>query len=313
MSDPKRKPVLPSGESDLSIPENVPMGIFWMFITGLLFVGVTAIVRYLGSTLPAIEAAFIRYALGLLLLLPAMAAVLRRPPRSKDLQIFAWRGLAHGIGVMLWFYAMMHIPIAEVTAIGYTAPIFVTIGAALFLGERLKLRRVVAIVVGLVGALVILRPGFHQLLFGQFAQLIAAPMFAASFIIAKKLTGRYDTSTIVAMLSLSCTVVLLPGAWYQWQTPTWQETGLLALTAIIATAGHYTMVQAFRYAPITVTQPITILQLVWATLLGVFLFDEGLDPFVLVGGGIIVASASYITHREAQIARKAIPLAEKSN
>ena len=288
---------------NFNIAENVPLGIFWMIMTGFFFVGVTAVVRYIGSDVPVIEAAFIRYLFGVLLVLPSLAILFRRLPKSGDLAIFAWRGLAHGIGVMLWFYAMVHIPIAEVTAIGYATPIFITIGAAVFLGEHLKLRRVIAVLIGVLGAFIILRPGFQELVLGQLAQLVAAPLFAISLIIAKKLTGRYSSSVIVGMLSLFCTLVLLPGALYQWQTPSWQDTVLLALTAVLATAGHYTMVQAFRYAPITVTQPIGILQLVWAALIGMAFFNEPIDPFVLLGGTIIVASATYIAHREAKLVR----------
>lgn len=279
-------------------------GIGWMILTGLIFVCVTGIVRHLGSDIPAVEAAFIRYVIGLFLILPFMLRALRRRPMQNRLTIFAARGLVHGFGVMLWFYAMARIPIAEVTAIGYTAPIFVTIGAAVFLKERLHLRRIASVAVGLLGALIILRPGFETISLGQLAQLGAAPLFAASFIITKKLTGRDDPTVIVGMLSLFCTLTLLPGALMQWRTPTGEEVFWLGMTAVFATTGHYTLTRALEAAPITVTQPISFLQLVWATLLGMALFGEALDPFVFLGGGIIVAAATYISHREAQVARR---------
>lgn len=280
-------------------------GVGWMLITGLLFVCVTGIVRHIGSDLPSVEAAFLRYVFGLVLILPALLRLISWRPTGRQWSVFAIRGLFHGGGVLLWFYAMARIPIAEVTAIGYTAPIFVTIGAAFFLGERFQARRIGAVLAAFVGALIILRPGFQELSVGQLAQLTAAPLFAASFLMAKKLTDDTDPAMVVAMLSLFCTLVLLPGAIIHWQDPSWSEVGWLALTAVFATAGHYTMMRAFACAPITVTQPVQFLQLVWAALLGMTLFGEPLDPYVLIGGGVIVASATYISHREMVVARKA--------
>ena len=279
-------------------------GVGWMLVTGFFFVCVTGIVRHIGSELPSVEAAFIRYALGLAIILPVFWKVLRPGGVRLRWRWHALRGFVHGIGVMLWFYAMARIPIAEVTAIGYIAPIFVTIGAAIFLGERLYLRRIVAVVAAFVGALVILRPGFQELEWGQLAQLGAAPLFACSFLLAKSFTDNTDSGVIVGTLSLFCMLTLLPGAIIQWRDPTWEEVGWLGLTAVFATLGHYTQTMAFRCAPITVTQPVGFLQLVWAMLLGLVAFGEPIDPYVILGGSIIVASATYISHREAVMARR---------
>ena len=279
-------------------------GILWMIVTGFLFVIVTCIVRYLGSDMPAIEAAFIRYSIGLLIVFPGVIGYFRRQPTWRKTGLFGIRGFIHGFGVMLWFYAMARVPIAEVTAIGYTAPIFVTIGAAFFFGEKLHLRRIAAIGIGLCGTAIILRPGFNEVNIGQLAQLMAAPLFAASFLLTKKLTHTENAGTIVAMLSLFCTLTLLPGAILQWREPTLEEMFWLGMTAIAATTGHYTLTRALASAPITVTQPITFLQLVWASILGMVLFGEALDPFVFAGGGVIIAAATYISHREAMAARR---------
>lgn len=277
-----------------------------MVLTGFLFVGVTGIVRYLGSDIPATQAAFIRYAFGLLLVSPALLLLARRPPQPALLRLFALRGGLHAVGVMLWFFAMARIPIAEVTAIGYVAPIFVTIGAFIFLGEALHLRRILGVIAGLAGAWIILRPGFQELNLGQLAQLATAPFFAASYLMAKRLTARADPAAIVAMLTLCCTLALLPGALINWRTPSGEELFWLAMTAVLATLGHYTLTRAFEAAPISLTQPISFLQLVWATILGIVAFGEPVDPLVILGGAVIVGAASYISHREAVAARKAI-------
>jgi drug/metabolite transporter (DMT)-like permease len=136
----------------IETPSSPVRGVMWMILTGLLFVGVTALVKVLGTRMPASQAAFLRYFLGLVFLLPMLGTL-----RNLRLDRGTWgligaRGVLHTAGVALWFYAMARIPIADVTAMNYLAPIYVTIGAALFLGERLAARRVIAIVVALGGS-----------------------------------------------------------------------------------------------------------------------------------------------------------------
>lgn len=278
-----------------------------MVVTGLLFVGVTALVKYLGTDIPAPQAAFIRYALGLVFLLPMIRPILRADLSAKQWGLFAARGLAHSIGVALWFFAMARIPIADVTAMNYLAPIYVTIGAALFLGERLALRRVLAVVVALIGALIILRPGFREIGSGHFAMLAAAVVFGASYLLAKLLTDQTNAVIVVGMLSFWVTLGLAPMAAHVWVTPDLHTVLVLFVVACLATAGHYTMTLAFRSAPLTVTQPVTFLQLVWAVSVGTLFFGEAVDIWVVIGGLVILGSVSFMTWREAMLKRQITP------
>ena len=170
----------------------------WMLLTGLLFIAVTGIVRHLGSDLPAVQAAFVRYAIGLGFMLPFLYRTLRTRLIPRRIGLHVLRGVVHGGGVILWFFAMARTPIAEVTAIGFTAPLFTTIGAVLFLGEKLRARRIAAVIAGFLGTVIILRPGIEAIHVGALAQLAAAPLFACSFIVAKKLTETESGSVIVA-------------------------------------------------------------------------------------------------------------------
>ena len=281
-------------------------GILWMLVTGLCFVAVTALVKYLGPRIPAQEQAFLRYLLGLVFLLP-MLGHLRRTPLTLRIQaLFAGRGLLHGAGVMLWFFAMTRIPLAEVTAMNYLAPVYVTIGAALFLGERLAARRVAAVVAALIGAAIILRPGFREVSPGHLAMLGAALVFGGSYLLAKLLTGMASPEMVIMQLSVWVTLMLAPFAAAVWITPTLTELGILFGVACFATAGHYTMTLAFAAAPVTVTQPVTFLQLVWATALGALVFGEPVDAWVVAGGTLILVAISFITWRESVVRRRSI-------
>lgn len=186
----------------------------------------------------------------------------------------------------------------------YLSPVYVTIGAALFLGERLPPRRLAAVVVALIGALIILRPGVKAVEPGHIAMLVTAVMFAIGYLTAKQLSGEVSPAVIVGMLSITVTIGLVPFAWAVWVPPSWADIGWLFLVACFATAGHLTMTMAFAAAPLTVTQPVTFLQLVWAVLLGALAFGEAVDAWVVFGGVIIMASVSFITWREA-VARRA--------
>ncbi len=281
-------------------------GIFWMIVTGLQFVGVTALVKLLGTRIPSPEAAFLRYVLGLVFLLPLAGALWREKLPRDTWALFGLRGLAHAVAVGLWFYAMARIPIADVTAMNYLSPIYITIGAALFLGERLALRRLLAILVALIGALIILRPGFRALETGHLAMIFTAIFFGASYLLAKQLSARASPAMIVTMLSISVSLALAPVALADWVTPTGRELVILTGVAALATGGHYTMTLAFRAAPLTVTQPVTFLQLVWAVILGALFFAEPVDPFVVLGGTVIVGSVTFISWREAVLKRRAI-------
>ena len=285
------------------------LGVFWMVVTGFMFVGVTAVVKHVGSDVPAAQAAFLRYVLGLVFLLPMIKPIFAAHLTTRQKKLFWARGAVHTLAVILWFFAMARISIAEVTAMNYLSPVYVSLGAALFLGERLPPRRLAAVIVALVGAMIILRPGVKEVEIGHIAMLGTAVFFAAGYLIAKQLSGEVSAPVVVGMLSITVTIGLAPFALAVWVTPTLEQLGWLFLVACFATAGHYSMTLAFAAAPLTVTQPVTFLQLVWAVTLGAVVFGEAVDGWVIFGGAVIMASVSFITWREAVAKRKVTPVA----
>ena len=280
------------------------VGILWMVITTILFVAVTASVRFLDGEVPAPQAAFMRYLIGTLLLTPALISLINVKPSKPLMKKFLIRGVVHSIGVTLWFYAMSVMPVAEVTAIGFLTYIFVSIGACLFLNEKLHKHRLTAIVISFIGALIILRPGFKEIGNGQIGMLIATIVFTLSYLIAKIVSKERSSAEIVAMLSLFTTIFLIPTAIYSWEPLSIKALIVLTFTAVIATLGHITMTKAIKSAPMVVTQPILFLQLVWASMVGLFIFDENFDPFVILGGTVIMICVCYVSYREHKLGKK---------
>lgn len=286
-----------------AIPANV-QGMIWIALSGLVFSCFMAIVRYVGATLDPIQTGFLRYAFALFFMAPFFLKLRPSDLRGAKLPMHALRGFLHGSGVLLWFYAMSRMPLAEVTAMGFTAPVYTTLLAALFLGEAIRLRRMVAIVIGLFGALVIIRPGFEVVDPGAIAMLLAAPIFACADIVAKKLTMTETGAAVVAYLSVFVTIFTLIPALYVWRTPTVEELALVFVTAGLATLGHLLMTQGFKVAEMSAIQPIKFVQLVWSALIGLAVFGEVPEIFTWIGAAIIVGSISYIAHREAVARRK---------
>lgn len=270
-----------------------------MLASGLAFVGVNSIVRALGTDLPAAQSAFIRYAFGVVFFLPMLPGLMRQGLPEGALPLLAWRGVVHTLAVLFWFFAMARIPLAHVTAIGYLSPVILLVAGALILGEGLSLRRVIAVVLAMLGTLIVLRPGVQPVSIGHLGQMAAAVCFATSYLFAKRLSAFVPASVVVAMMTFTVTLGLLPLALWQWQPVSGTQLVALAIVAVLATAGHYLMSRAFAVATLAVTQPVTFLNLVWAALAGSLIFDEPLDPWVLLGGGIIIGAISWVSWREA--------------
>lgn len=282
-------------------------GMGWMVLSGMCFTGVMASVRHVGPDLPSAVSATVRYAMGIVFLAPLLMRAGFRFPTGKLLFLHIVRGTFHGLGVLLWFYAMARIPMAEVTAIGYTTPIFMTIGAVLMFGEQIQLRRIGAVIAGLAGVYLILRPGFETLSSGQLAQLASTPLFAIAMLMVKRLTQVDRPAMIIIMLNFVCLAVLAPVAAANWQTPSAMQVAWLAAATVGATAGHYCLTRSYGIADITVVQPVTFLQLVWTSAFGFLLFAETPSVWVFAGGGLILAASTYIAHRERKLARAEEP------
>lgn len=286
-----------------SAPSRPVLGVLWMLLSGLAFIGVNTGVRFVGDALPAPQSAFLRFAWSFLFLLPALLPLIKEGVPKAAWPLVGGRAVAHTVAVSLWFFAMTSIPMAEVTAIGYLNPICVTIGAAVLFSERLAFRRIAAIALAIIGTLIVLRPGLREVGAGHVAQIAASVCFAASYLFVKPISQYFSAAKLVAIFSASVTLGLLPLALWVWVPVTLEQMAIMGVVASMGTLAHYAMTRAFAEAPLTVTQPVIFLQLIWASLIGLAIFGEPIDGYVLLGGGLIILAVCYITFREAQLRR----------
>jgi drug/metabolite transporter (DMT)-like permease len=207
----------------------------------------------------------------------------------------------HTLGLVLWFTALPNIPLADMTAIGFTGPIFIMLGAAWFLGEPMRRDRWVAALIGFAGVLVVVLPkmtgqgGWYNLV-----MLASSPVFAASFLITKALTRYEKPGVIVLWQALTVTVLSLPLALPHWQAPgLWQWAGF-GVTGVLGTLGHYCLTRAFHTADISATQSLRFLDLVWASWLGWLVFADVPSTSTWAGALVILLSTVWIARRESR-------------
>ncbi len=276
-------------------------GLIWSTAAGIAFAFLNTLMRGLTQQVGAFETQFVRYAFGIAVMLPLVMRSGLAAYRPRNIGGQFVRGAVHTAGLLLWFAAIPHITLAETTAIGFTAPIFIMLGAAWFFGERMRWERWLAAGIGFAGVLLVVAPklsgsgGAYTLL-----MLASAPVFAASFLITKSLTRYERAEVIVAWQSISVALLSLPFALTAWQTPTLVQWFTFAICGVLGSAGHYFIARSYTVADISATQSVKFLDLVWAALLGWLVFGDTPSQWTLIGGVVICASTLWIAQREAR-------------
>lgn len=286
-----------------AIPD-VWKGMIFMALSGLGFVTMHSIVKTLGPTLPAFEIAFFRAFFGLLLVVPLVVMAKGKPFKTNKFGLHAMRGVINGFSMLLFFLGVTLTPLAELTALSFTAPIFATLLAMLFLGEMVGARRWTAIFAGFVGTIVILRPGFEEVGLGPIFIVSSALFWGASMIFVKRLTDTESNLTIVAYASVWLTLACAVPAYYNWVWPNQTQLLFLLAAALMGTIGQFAMNKALKLADASVVLPMDFTKLIWASILGYFLFAELPDIFTIIGAFMIFGSTTYIGIREHRLKSK---------
>ena len=272
-------------------------------------------IRLASASMPTWEVAFFRTFFGFLILLALLSWPMRsqaRPlrafaasVRTRQLPRYVVR-CAIGVGAMFCgFWAIAHLPLAQAISLNYSSPIFVTIAAILMLGERVRMRRWAAVVVGFIGVLVIVRPYSQAFSAGTLVAVASAVLSALVAVQIKQLSAIDDADTIVFWTYLLWVPMTLVPTLLVWRTPQGVTWLWLALAGLLGTAGQLLWTRALKLGEVSALTPISFLQLPVVTFAGWLLFDETVDVPTLAGAGIILASTFYIAQREARLARQA--------
>lgn len=286
------------GKTETAVPNSPLRGITLMFVATFFFAAMHAVIRLLTEVMHPFEVAFFRNLFGLVFVLPWFIRFGLEPLRTSHLKLHVYRSLVNVVAMFSFFYAISITPLAEVTALGFAAPIFTTVLAALFLGEVVRLRRWTAVIVGFIGTLVILRPGFDEIGLGQLLVLNSTVFWAVALLLIKTI-GRYDSSiTIITYMSLLQLPLSLVPALFVWTWPPLDILPWLFAIGILGGGAQWLMTESLRVADTSVVMPLDFCKLPWTALLAYLAFAEVPDIFTWIGGTVIFGSALYIAYRE---------------
>jgi drug/metabolite transporter (DMT)-like permease len=287
--------------------DNIPRGIVMVLLSILFFVSLDTTAKLMTETHPPFQIAWGRYLFSVMLL-----PMLIRPREFR----VAFRSNRPGLQLIrsillvsttcTFFTAIKYIPLGDAIAIGFASPLFATALAIPFLGEKVGMRRWTAILIGFAGVLIVLRPGFEARHWAYFLPLAVA-MMMATYNVLTRLVNRFDSAqTSIAFnnatgaLIMTAVILLLPGQWTGLSVGNWAT---LAALGAFGMTGHFCLILAYRYAPVSTLAPFTYSQMILAVIIGLVIFGDVPDLPTLFGAAVIAGSGIYVFRREAALAR----------
>ena len=286
-----------------SLPATIRGGI-WMILAGLFFTFIGVMIRMANKEVHVLEIVFFRYFISLIIMVPWMARRGLSGLKGKNLYILFARSVSSYIGAILWFASMIYLPLAEATALGYTAPLFATLGAVLFLDEVVGNRRWWALAVGFIGTLIILRPGIDTITLPALYAIGGAIFIANSVLLVKILNRTESAETIVLYMGIFSTPLSFGVAIFFWKIPSFETLFWLIGIGIFSTLAHLAYTRSFAIADASAVLPFDYIRILMIAALGFGVYGEIPDIWTWAGTIVIISSALYIARREAIVVNK---------
>ena len=277
-----------------------------LIVVALLAIGATffgsfmgAGVKFLSDDLHPIIICFYRSLMGLILITPFVARNNFKALQTKNMRLQIFRASINIISMICWFSAIGMMHFEKATALGFTTPLFTTVLAVLVLGEVIRFHRTAALLLGFIGIMIIIRPGYVPFEFGTVLMLIASFSFSFVLIFVKKLSATDSSLTIIFYHLLYMTPVFFILSLFYWENINLNQLVIFILMGASGLLSHWCLAQAFKMSDTTFVMPLQFTKLIWASLIGLFIFTEQPDIWTWIGGIIIFISVVYITYREA--------------
>ena len=258
-----------------------------------------ACVKLLSNDLHPIIICFYRCLMGLIIITPFIAKNNFQALQTDNMRLQILRALINIISMICWFTAIGMMHLEKATALGFTTPLFTTILAVIVLGEVIRFHRTAALLFGFIGILIIIRPGYMPFEFGTILMLIASFSFSFVLIFVKKLSATDSSLTIIFYHLLYMTPAFFILSLFYWQSISFNQLIIFSLMGSSGLLSHWCLAQAFKMSDTTFVMPLQFTKLIWASLIGLFIFAEQPDIWTWIGGIIIFISVVYITYREA--------------
>ncbi|MEQ8194710.1 MAG: DMT family transporter [Rhodospirillales bacterium] len=278
--------------------QNIVRGMAFMVFSTFTLVVMNAMARHMSNDFHPFEVAFFRCFFGFLFFVPLFFRHGIEPLRTKNFGLQCLRGVFNAACMLMYFMGLSLIPIAKVMALSFTSPLFATVIALIVLHEVIRARRITALIIGFVGAVIILRPGLIEPDVGSLLVLGASAAWAVCLIIIK-IMSRTDSSITITLYS---TIMIMPftliAALPYWKTPNFEQLLWLAGMGIAGSIGQTALAQSFRETDMTAVLPLDFMRMVWAAIIGFIIFVEIPDMWTWIGGIVIFSASTYIAFRE---------------
>ena len=285
---------------------SVMRGIVLMCLSTIAFSIMHGLVRFVSEVLPPFQIAFFRNIFGLAFLIPLLMRSRFAILRTKQIGLHALRGVINMAAMLMFFTALAISPIAKVTALGFTAPIFMAILAVLVLGERFRIYRWSAIFLGFMGMLIILRPGLVAIDTGALLVIGSAALWAVAMIIIKIQSRTESSLTIVAYMGIFLGIFSIGPAVWVWQPFGLQTLGFMVLIGLFGSIAQMAISESLKETDSTALMPFDFLKLIWTAIIGVWFFAEVPDIYTWVGATVIFLSGLFIAFRERSAQRQTV-------
>ena len=277
-----------------------------MCLSTIAFSIMHGLVRFVSEVLPPFQIAFFRNIFGLAFLIPLLMRSRFAILRTKQIGLHALRGVINMAAMLMFFTALAISPIAKVTALGFTAPIFMAILAVLVLGERFRIYRWSAIFLGFMGMLIILRPGLVAIDTGALLVIGSAALWAVAMIIIKIQSRTESSLTIVAYMGIFLGIFSIGPAVWVWQPFGLQTLGFMVLIGLFGSIAQMAISESLKETDPTALMPFDFLKLIWTAIIGVWFFAEVPDIYTWVGATVIFLSGLFIAFRERSAQRQRV-------
>jgi drug/metabolite transporter (DMT)-like permease len=298
---------VPHPYKDMAFSKNHPLaGITLMVVSCLFMASLSVFVKILGQELHPFQVVFLRNFFSLILILPLVFTLSKKALVDTPFKFHIVRSLNGVLAMTVWFYVIARMPLADSTAISFTTPLFATLGAVLFLKEKVHFRRWAAICMGFSGVLLMMQPsgdgGYIMGLLG----LLSAVLMAISTLLIKSLSKTESARVMLLYMGLFMTPLSFPLAWAHWQPMTTEQLWLSLAMGAVAALAHLFLNKAFALAEVSALQPFDFIRLPIAAMFGYMLFAEIPTLETLLGALIIAGSSIYIAYRESKVKKSAV-------
>jgi drug/metabolite transporter (DMT)-like permease len=273
-------------------------GVLWMGGAVLSFSTMAVAARELLAHMEPFQILFVRSLVMMAIVLVIVAQATDAVTATRRLPLHVFRNVIHLGGQYCWVFAIGALPLATVFAIEFTMPVWTAILAALILKERLTRNRIVMLVLGLAGVLIILRPGFGLFHPAALVALAASLLYAGNMIATKQLSGTDSPLAVLFWMSVVQTPLSLLAALPGWVSPPISQLPWMILIGVGSYTAHYCMTRAFKLADAMVAVPIDFVRLPLIAVVGALFYDEAFDPWIIAGAAVIFAGTYYSLSRE---------------